>query len=237
MCVHLRLLMSRSAHLHFSGLEEVGLAELFWTDAWSPHRWRLWRFSCQCNVGAFDVLATGLSFSHMTPTCSWFRISLVSSICFILLVFRHPPLILFFQFFIFSFLGALVWGSATALHLQYVFGFPFSLKIVRHRRRRRQTLEGSFSAVWTATIARKDAFFSIFHNLRKYEADSEKFCRPLHQFSNFRQFFQINFWQICKFSLQFAIFRRKFHGFSPEFHRMLGNCSRSLDFAHFSEIS
>ena len=29
MCVHLRLLMSRSAHLHFSGLEEVGLTEFF----------------------------------------------------------------------------------------------------------------------------------------------------------------------------------------------------------------
>ena len=29
MCVYLRLLMSRSAHLHLSGLEEVGLTELF----------------------------------------------------------------------------------------------------------------------------------------------------------------------------------------------------------------
>ena len=28
------------------------------------------------------------------------------------------------------------------------------------------TLDGSFSAVWTATIASKDAFFCIFHNLQ-----------------------------------------------------------------------
>ena len=71
-----------------------------------------------------------------------------------------------------------------------------------------RTFNGPFSAVWTATIARKDAFFSIFHNLRKYAAESEKTCRPLHQFSNFRQNFQIftlqNFTPVRYFSAQIS---------------------------------
>ena len=58
---------------------------------------------------------------------------------------------------------------------------------------------------------------------------------PNFQFLIFQIFCKIL--QSCTHSVHSAIFRRKFHGFSPEFHRMLGNCSKSLDFADFSEIS
>ena len=34
-----------------------------------------------------------------------------------------------------------------------------------------------FSAVWTATIARKDAFFGIFENLHNNAAESVEICK------------------------------------------------------------
>ena len=37
-----------------------------------------------------------------------------------------------------------------------------------------QTLEGSFSAVWTATIARKDALFRIFRDLQSRLSGEKK---------------------------------------------------------------
>ena len=65
-----------------------------------------------------------------------------------------------------------------------------------------RTFGGSFSAVWTATIARKDAFFSIFENLDKYATEFVEFCKPSHQLSKYRQNLKI-----CRFSQIFA----KFH--------------------------
>ena len=49
------------------------------------------------------------------------------------------------------------------------------------------TSDGSFSAVWTATIASKDAFCSVFQNQYNYVAEPVKLSGPLHQFLNVRQ--------------------------------------------------
>ena len=54
----------------------------------------------------------------------------------------------------------------------------------------RQTLDASFSAVWTATIARKDAFFCIFRDLQ----DLHSFAPLKSQILQiFRNFFRENF--------------------------------------------
>ena len=94
---------------------------------------------------------------------------------------------------------------------------------------------GSFSSVWTATIARVGAFCSIFQTVHDYATETQEFCRPSHQFSKIRQNI-LHFCKNCTFSLNSVTFRRKFHGFSPEFHRMLEICSKSMKFADFSEI-
>jgi len=44
------------------------------------------------------------------------------------------------------------------------------------------------------------------------------------------------FRKYCKISLNFAICRCKFHRFFPEFRRMIGNCSKSMNFEDFSKI-
>ena len=63
-----------------------------------------------------------------------------------------------------------------------------------------QILRGSFSAVWTATIARVGAFFSIFRDLQDY-----------HPFAPFRSQFLakivILFRIFVEFSEKLAIFR------------------------------
>ena len=99
-----------------------------------------------------------------------------------------------------------------------------------------RTFGGSFSAVWTATIARVGAFCSVFQTVQDSPAKSEEFCKPSHQFSKFRQNFA-KFSKFCKFSFNTAFFRCKFHRFFSEFHGMLGNCSKYLNFEDFSEIS
>ena len=82
-----------------------------------------------------------------------------------------------------------------------------------------QTLRGSFSAVWTATIARKDAFFSIFQNLHNYAAESVEFCKPsafapiFKKSSNFADFHKIfvDFYSIPPFfGANFTDFFRDF---------------------------
>ena len=57
------------------------------------------------------------------------------------------------------------------------------------------TSDGSFSAVWTATIASKDAFFSIFQNLQDLHffrtAPISKFADLLKfKIADFRRFLQ-----------------------------------------------
>ena len=73
----------------------------------------------------------------------------------------------------------------------------------RRRRRpgRRPTSDGSFSAVSTATIASKDAFFSIFRDLQ----DLHSFA-PLQSqiLQSFRKFFRENFSDFCKILLNFC---------------------------------
>jgi hypothetical protein len=49
--------------------------------------------------------------------------------------------------------------------------------------RKSALLKRSFSTVWTATIARKDAFCSISQNLHKIPPECEKFRRLVHHFS------------------------------------------------------
>ena len=62
-----------------------------------------------------------------------------------------------------------------------------------------QTLDGSFSAVWTATIARKDAFCSIFRDLQ----DLHSF--PPLRTQNFSKSF-VNFWLFSKLFTKFSFF-------------------------------
>ena len=84
-------------------------------------------------------------------------------------------------------------GGATAVEWPRLFIRP-------HKGGRRlaacQTLEGSFSAVWTAAIARKDAFCSIFRDLQDLHSFAPlrtQICSVSHQsFSRFfRDFLQI----------------------------------------------
>ena len=59
-----------------------------------------------------------------------------------------------------------------------------------------RTFGGSFSAVWTATIARVGAFCSVFQTVQDSPTKSEEFCNPSHQFSKFRKIvadFYVNF--------------------------------------------
>ena len=68
-----------------------------------------------------------------------------------------------------------------------------------------QTLQGSLSAVWTATIARKDAFFSIFRDLQ----DLHTFA-PLQsqKFSKIYYFNLAIFWRLnTHFSAFFEIYK------------------------------
>ena len=58
------------------------------------------------------------------------------------------------------------------------------------RRGARQTLDGSFSAVWTATIASKDAFFCIFRALQDLHSFAPLQSQNLQIFC---KFFRKNF--------------------------------------------
>ena len=83
-----------------------------------------------------------------------------------------------------------------------------------------QTLRGSFSAVSTATIATKYSFFRVFRDLQ----DSHTFAPPRSQNfsekpSNFLPEWKWNSIFHSRFSMNFAIFRRKFDEILPEFHR------------------
>ena len=79
-----------------------------------------------------------------------------------------------------------------------------------------KTFRGSFSAVWTATIARNDSFCSIFRDLQDLQSfaplrsqNLQKFCIILREFSQFSRILHI-----------FAGFFRTsviFHHFSPKF--------------------
>ena len=75
-----------------------------------------------------------------------------------------------------------------------------------------RTFGGSFSAVWTATIARVGAFCSVFQTVQDSPAKSEEFCKPSHQFSKFRQNFA-KFAKFCKFSLNTAFLGANFIDF------------------------
>ena len=67
-----------------------------------------------------------------------------------------------------------------------------------------QTSDGSFSAVWTATIASKDAFCSIFHNLQDLHPFAPLQSQILQIFRNFfRENFRI-FSDFCKILLKFC---------------------------------
>ena len=99
-----------------------------------------------------------------------------------------------------------------------------------------QTLRGSFSAVWTATIARVGAFFSVFQTVQDSPIIRRNFAILRTNFQNFVKISQ-SFANFCKFSFNTAFFRCKFHRFFSEFHGMLGNCLKSLNFEDFPEIS
>ena len=80
-----------------------------------------------------------------------------------------------------------------------------------------QTLEGSFSAVWTATIARKDAFCRDFQDLQ----DLAFLCTAPN--SNLQSFAQLIFaiffvilQNFAEFLFRSVTFRRDFHRFLPE---------------------
>ena len=76
-----------------------------------------------------------------------------------------------------------------------------------------QTLEGSFSAVWTATIATKYSFFHIFRDLQDYQngfpifAIFQCLCTV---FSKFRKILPI-FVEICRFRSDFDEIFSEFH--------------------------
>ena len=91
------------------------------------------------------------------------------------------------------------------------------------------TFGGSFLAVLTPPIARVGGFFSIFRDLHNSLNDSVEFCKPLHHFSKFRWIFA----KLCKCSINSAIFQCKFHRILSEFHRMLGNCWKSMNLSDF----
>ena len=99
-----------------------------------------------------------------------------------------------------------------------------------------QILRGSFSAVWTATIARLGSFFSIFHGLQ----DVHTFA-PLRfrNFSKNRQTFcrneKMKFIFIACFRLLFAFFRRNLDEFWPEFHRNVQKMTNCLEILRKSD--
>ena len=72
-----------------------------------------------------------------------------------------------------------------------------------------QTLEGSFSAVWTAAIARKDAFCSIFRDLQDLHSFPPLQSQILQIFRDFfRENFRI-FSDFCKILLNFCVISAK----------------------------
>ena len=84
-----------------------------------------------------------------------------------------------------------------------------------------QILRVSFSAVWTATIATKYSFCSIFRDLQDSHTfaplRSKKFSKKSSKFlAEWSESF-ISFHS--RFSIEFAIFRRNFDEILPEFHR------------------
>ena len=91
-----------------------------------------------------------------------------------------------------------------------------------------QTLEGSFSAVSTATIATKYSFFQVFRDLQDFHTFaplrsqnfSEKPSKFLPKFVIFEFF--------SRFSMNFAIFRRNFDEILPEFHRNVQEMTKKL---------
>ena len=76
-----------------------------------------------------------------------------------------------------------------------------------------QTLEGSFSAVWTATIATKYSFCSIFRDLQDYQHGFSIFsivqclCTV---FPKFRKVLPISV-EICRFRSDFDEIFSEFH--------------------------
>ena len=76
-------------------------------------------------------------------------------------------------------------------------------------RRQTPTLDGSFSAVWTSTIASKDAFFCIFHNLK-----------DLHPFAPIKKFVDF-FWNFAKFQQNFAKIRENPEIFAKKIAKIL----------------
>ena len=75
-----------------------------------------------------------------------------------------------------------------------------------------QTLEGSFAAVSTLLIARKDAFFSIFRDLQDFHSFAP--LRIQNFSKNLLHFFRIFIRILQKFSQNFLSFSE----ISPEFH-------------------
>ena len=114
----------------------------------------------------------------------------------------------------------LVWGEgrtrSAALQLQRCPASPVPLPRRQSKSGRPRTpssiiradddgsLEGSFSAGSTATIATKYSFFQVFRDLQNYLAKFSKFCKILQKISDFRKnqhfFLQKsgNFAKFCK---------------------------------------
>ena len=97
-----------------------------------------------------------------------------------------------------------------------------------------QTLEGSFSAVSTATIARVGAFFQIFRDLQDFHPFAplwtQNFNEKLAKISSYFTEISQNF---AKFRSNFAKFQRNFIGISPKFHRI---CRAIFEISRSSEI-
>ena len=105
-----------------------------------------------------------------------------------------------------------------------------------------QILRGLFSAVWTATIATKYSFCSIFEwlifrDLQNYLAKFSKICKILQQISDFRKnqhffFAKIrkfhNFFQILRFFLQSFAKNQRFSQKSVLFLQKSGKFRKNL---------
>ena len=99
------------------------------------------------------------------------------------------------------------------------------------------TLGGSFSSVWTATIARVGAFFSIFRALQDLHSFAplqiQKFCKKL---PNFFLQFPVNFHKFAIFQVNFVVFRPDFDENLSEFQEIAAKYCKMLIFQKKKDI-
>ena len=99
-----------------------------------------------------------------------------------------------------------------------------------------QTLRGSFSALWTATIATKYSFFQIFRDLQDSQNGFLEFCKFSQNFAKFSWNFLI-FGDFCWNRSKSVIFRCNFHEIWSELREITDNSRNSMTIAEFFEKS